>query len=249
MVLGLRSKSRRSVPVQVHYLIHVQEVKQWPPSESLKSARSLFIQWENGDQNSGSLTCGVMDGRIGIGESFRLPVTLCREASRKGGRTHERFRKNSLDFYFYEPQKDKAVKGQLLGTAAINLADFGVISETITVRTQLNCKKSFKNTAQPILYVNIQPLDRDTSSSSPKDSLSKEVSLDKSKSYSQLTNDGNDEDAEIAAFTDDDDDDDLSSNSSQHITSSAFRTGGFSPQRSDQVSNNIPFLSFSLNAY
>ncbi|KAG6651286.1 uncharacterized protein LOC122313593 isoform X1 [Carya illinoinensis] len=232
MVLGLRSKSRKSVSVQVHYLIHVQEVKPWPPTESLKSSRSLFIQWENGDQNSGSLTCGVRDGIIGIGESFRLPVTLCREASRKGT-THERFQKNSLDFYLYEPRKDKAVKGQVLGTAAINLADFGVIRETITVRAQLNCKRSFKNSMQPILYVNIQPLDRDSSSSSPKDSLSKEVSLEKSKSYSQLTNDGNDEETEIAAFTDDDDDD-LSSHSSQHITSSTFETGGYSPQRRDQ---------------
>jgi len=74
MVLGLRSKSRKSVSFQVDYLIHVQEVKPWPQSQTLKSAQSVVVQWENGDRNSGSFTCGVGDGTIGIGTSFRLLI-------------------------------------------------------------------------------------------------------------------------------------------------------------------------------
>jgi hypothetical protein len=248
MVLGLRSKSRKSVSFQVDYLIHVQEVKPWPQSQTLKSAQSVVVQWENGDRNSGSFTCGVGDGRIGIGESFRLPVTLWREASKKTA-TRESFLKNSLEFYLYEPRKDRAVKGQLLGSAAINLADHGVIKETITISAKVNCKRSFKSSVQPVLYVNIQPLDRDSSGSSPKGSLSKEVSLDKSESFSGLASEENDEEAEIASFTDDDDDvdEDFSSHSSRTIASSAFETTGCSPPQRDQVLNIITFLSFSLN--
>ncbi|KAF5449380.1 hypothetical protein F2P56_029831, partial [Juglans regia] len=233
MVLGLRSKSRKSVSVQVDYFIHVQEVKPWPPSESLKSSRSLLIQWENGDQNSGSFTCGVGDGRIGIGESFRLPVTLCREVSRKGT-TRESFLKNNLEFYVYDARREKAVKGQLLATATINLADYGVIKETITISAQVNCKRSFKHSTLPVLYVNIQPLDKDSSSSSPMGSLLKEVSLDKSESYSELTNEGNAEETEMASFTDDDNDD-LSPHLSQTITSFAFEARGWSPPKRNQI--------------
>ncbi|KAF5449381.1 hypothetical protein F2P56_029832, partial [Juglans regia] len=240
MVLGLRSKSRKSVSVQVDYFIHVQEVKPWPPSESLKSSRSLLIQWENGDQNSGSFTCGVGDGRIGIGESFRLPVTLCREVSRKGT-TRESFLKNNLEFYVYDARREKAVKGQLLATATINLADYGVIKETITISAQVNCKRSFKHSTLPVLYVNIQPLDKDSSSSSPMGSLLKEVSLDKSESYSELTNEGNAEETEMASFTDDDNDD-LSPHLSQTITSFAFEARGWSPPKRNQVHNIIAFL-------
>lgn len=247
MVLGLRSKSRKSVSFQVDYLIHVQEVKPWPQSQSLKSAQSVVVQWENGDRNSGSFTCGVGDGRIGMGESFRLPVTLYREASKKAT-TPESFLKNNLEFYLYEHRKDRAVKGQLLGSAVVNLADYGVIKETITISAQVNCKRSFKSSVQPVLYVNIQPLDRDSSGSSPKGSLSKEVSLDKSESFSGLASEGNDEEAEIASFTDDDDnDEDFSSHSSQTIASSAFETTGCSPPQREQVLNIIAFLSFSLN--
>ncbi|XP_041011911.1 uncharacterized protein LOC121255593 isoform X1 [Juglans microcarpa x Juglans regia] len=233
MVLGLRSKSRKSVSVQVDYFILVQEVKPWPPSESLKSSRSLLIQWENGDQNSGSFTCGVGDGKIGIGESFRLPVTLCREVSRKGT-TRESFLKNNLEFYVYDARKEKAVKGQLLATATINLADYGVIKETITISALVNCKRSFKHSTLPVLYVTIQPLDRDSSSPSPMGSLSKEVSLDKSESYSELTNEGNAEETEIASFTDDDNDD-RSPHLSQTITSFASEARGWSPPKRNQI--------------
>ncbi|KAK8481445.1 hypothetical protein V6N11_049681, partial [Hibiscus sabdariffa] len=34
-MLGLSSKSRRGPTVHVDYLIHIQEIKPWPPSQSL----------------------------------------------------------------------------------------------------------------------------------------------------------------------------------------------------------------------
>ncbi|PON52453.1 EEIG1/EHBP1 N-terminal domain containing protein [Parasponia andersonii] len=232
MVLGIRSKGRKSVAVQVEYLIHVQEIKPWPLSQSSKSVQSVLLQWENGDQASGSFICGVGDGKIGFTESFRLPVLLCRETSRKGP-AYDSYQKNNLEFYLYESRKDKAMKGQLLGSALINLADYGIIRETTILSTPLNCKKSFKNSGQPLLYLNIQPLGNDSSSSSPKTSFSKEVSLEnaESESVSEAMVEENDEEAEIASFTgDDEDDDDVSSQSSRTVNSSPFeRTVGSTP--------------------
>lgn len=228
MVLGIRSKSRKNVAVPVDYLIQVQEIKPWPLCQSQKSAQSVFLQWENGDKVSGSLTSGVGDGKIEFAESFRLPVTLCKEASRKS-QARESYQKNNLEFYLYEPRKDKAMKGQLLGSAVINLADYGVIREAVSVTAPMNCKKSSKNSGQPLLYVNIQPFGNGSSSSSPKGSfLSKEASLDNdgSESVSEAMLDENGEEAEIASFTDDEDnvDDDISSPSLRTINSSAFET-------------------------
>lgn len=225
MVLGIRSKSRKSVTVEVDYLIHVQEIKPWPLSQSQKSAQSVFLQWENGDQASGSLTSSVGDGKIEFTESFRLPVVLCKEASKKG-QARESYQKNNLEFYLYETRKDKAMKGQLLGSAVINLADYGTIRETISVTAPVNCKKSSKNSGQPVLYINIQPFGNASSGSSPKGSLSKEASLDNdgSETVSEAMLDGNDEEAEIASFTDDDVANDVSSHSPHIINSSAFET-------------------------
>ncbi|KAH0991881.1 hypothetical protein GBA52_003364 [Prunus armeniaca] len=224
MVLGIRTKSRKSTAVQVDYLIHVLEIKPWPSSQALRSVQSVLLQWENGDHVSGSFTCNVGDGKIEFGESFTLPVTLYREKSRKST-VRDTYQKNNLEFYLYEPRKDKAVKGQLLASAVINLADYGIIIETRNVSTPLNWKKSFKSSAQPVLYVNVQPCVKPSSSLSPKGSLSRDVSLenDGTESVPESMNDGNDE---IASFTDDDEDDDdddgVSSHSSHTVTSSAF---------------------------
>ncbi|TKY51914.1 hypothetical protein E2542_SST23434 [Spatholobus suberectus] len=220
MVLGIRSKSRKSVSIQVHYIIHVQEIKPWPPSQSLRSAQSVLLQWENGDQNSGCLASTAGTGKIEFNESFRLSALMWREASKKG-KHRESFQKNCLEFYLY----DKTVKSQLLGSATINLADLGIIKETKALSVLLNCKRSFRNSSQPFLYVNIQPFDIECSSSSPKSSLSKELSLDKeeSESVSQSQKD-DDDDIEIASFTDDDSDD-IPSNTSQTIRSASEITG------------------------
>ncbi|XVF85220.1 hypothetical protein PTKIN_Ptkin17bG0100400 [Pterospermum kingtungense] len=221
MVLGLRSKNRKGNSIRVDYIVYVKEINPWTP---LRSAQSILLQWENGDQSSGSLGSSIGNGKLEFSESFRLPVTLCQEASRKStGRAS--FQKNFLEFYLYEPRKDMVAKGQLLGSAVVNLADYGIIKETITISTPVNLKRSSRNREKPVLYLNIQPFDKDSSSSSIKGSLSNEVSLDKdgSESVSELINEGNDKELEIASFTDDDyDDDDFSSHSSQTITSSVF---------------------------
>lgn len=249
MVLGIRSKSRKSVAVQVEYLIHVQEIKPWPLSQSSKSVQSVLLIWENGDQASGSFTSGVGDGKIEFSESFRLPVLLCKEASKKGP-AYDSYQKNNLEFYLYESRKDKAMKGQLLGSAVINFADYGIIRETTMLSIPLNCKKSFKNSGQPLLYVNVQPFGTDSSSSSPKASLSKEVSLEnyESESVSEAMVEENDEEEEIASFTDDGDDD-VSSRSSRTINSSAFERTVSSAPYSVKVWNELCGISiFVLNA-
>ncbi|KHN05077.1 uncharacterized protein LOC114403303 [Glycine soja] len=219
MVLGIRSKSKKSVSIQVHYIIHVQEIKPWPPSQSLRSVQTVLLQWENGDQNSGSLPSTAGNGKIEFNESFRLSVLMCREASKKG-KHRETFQKNCLEFYLY----DKTVKSQLLGSATINLADFGIIKETKALSIQFNCKKSSRISSQPFLYVNIQPFDIESSSSSPSSSLSKELSLEKegSESVSQSLKD--DDNLEIASFTDDDSDD-IPSNTSQTSRPASEITG------------------------
>ncbi|XP_022776286.1 uncharacterized protein LOC111317981 [Durio zibethinus] len=220
MVLGLRTKNRKGNLFQVDYTVYVKEINPWTPLQSLRSAQSVLLQWENGDQSSGSLTSSIGNGKIEFSESFRLPVTLCQEASRKST-NRDSFQKNCLEFYLYEPRKDKVAKGQLLGSAVVNLADYGIIKETITISTPISLTKNSRNIEHPVLYLNIQPFDKESSSSSMKGSLSKEVSLDKdgSESVSESINEGNDEETEIASFTDDDD---ISSHSSQTISSSIF---------------------------
>ncbi|GLT38405.1 hypothetical protein SLA2020_126610 [Shorea laevis] len=236
MVLGIRTKSRKSTAVRCDYSVHVKEIQPWPPSESLRSAQSVLLQWENGDESSGSLTSSVGDGKIEFSESFRLQVTLYQESSRKGT-ARDSFQKNVLQFNLYEHRKDKAAKGQFLGSAVINLADYGAIKETITISCPISFKRSSRNMVQSVLHVNIQPFDKDSSSSSTKDSLSKQVSLDKdgSESVYESMNEGNDEETEIASFTDDDDDDDVASHSSLATTSSALDPSGGLRGKNDKI--------------
>lgn len=234
MVLGIRSKGRKSVAVEVDYLIQVVEIKPWPLSQSSKSVQSVLLEWANGDLY-GSFSSGIGDGKIEFAESFRLQVKLCKETSKKGT-AHDTYQKNNLEFYLYEPKNDKATKVQLLGSAVLNLAEYGIIKETLTVDIPLNCKKSFKNSGQPVLCVNIQPFDKDSTGSSPKGSSSKEVSLGNG-SVSESLIEGNDVEAKIDSFTDDDDD--VSSHSSRTVNSSAFETTVSSPSYSVKVCEYI----------
>lgn len=239
MVLGLRTKNRKGASIQVNYIIHVQEIKPWPPSQSLKSLRSVVLQWENGDRSCGSLNpvvpsigSGVGDGKIEFNESFKLTTTLCKEVSAKGGNI-DMFLKNCLELNLYEPRREKTVKGQPLGGVIIDLSDHGIIKETVILSVPMNCKRSFRNTAQPILYVKIQPFDKDSTSTSSRESLSKQLSLenDGRESVSALMNEEYADEAEIASFTDDD----VSSHSSLTISSSAFESRTDSPTQNDTM--------------
>ncbi|KAJ0977002.1 hypothetical protein J5N97_012476 [Dioscorea zingiberensis] len=227
MVLGLRSKNRKAASVQVEYIIHLQRIKPWPPSQSLRSLRSVVLQWENGDKNSGftnPVTPSLEEGKIEFNERFKLQVTLLKEASTKG---NDSFQKNVLELNLYEPRRDKTMKGQHLGSAAVDLAEHGIVKETASVSLPVNCKRSFRNTVQPILYLKIQPFEKDSLSSSSRESLSKELSLDKDgrESVSALMSEEYAEEAEIASFTDDD----ISSHSSINISSSTIEANADVP--------------------
>lgn len=243
MVLGLKTKNKKRGSVQVDYLINLQEIRPWPPSQSLVSVHSVLLQWENGDLNSGSLASSVGGGKIEFNERFRISVTLYGEASKKGI-ANDSFQKNYLEIYLYETGKEKRVKGQLLGSAVINLADYGIIKEGIAISAPINFKKSSRNVAQPIFYLVIEPFYKDNSSAALNSSLLKEVSLDKdgSETFSELTNEGNDEECEIASFTDDEVDD-VSSHSSRTISSSTFEITGVSPAQNYKVGTDTDQVS------
>ncbi|XP_025886910.1 uncharacterized protein [Solanum lycopersicum] len=223
MVLGLRLKHKKGASVQVEYVIQVDEIKPWPPSQSLKSVQSVLLQWENDGQNSGSVVSTVGDGTIEFKDSFTLSLTLCREK-----KAHDKFQKNFLDFYLYELRKDKTTRGQLLGTSVINLADFGLIEEVVSIYTPVSCKKSSKSSEQPALFVSIHPTERGSSSSS-QIGVSREG--DGQESVADSVNGRNEDDDEIASFTDDDE----SSHSSQNVAEAAR----FSPSQQGKVAHEF----------
>lgn len=250
MVLSLKPKNRGSATVQVDYIVHIQEIKPWPPSQSLRSLRSVLIQWENGDRSSGStnpvvpsIGSIVGEGRIEFNESLKLRVTLQRDMSVRGGEV-DTFQKNCLELNLYEHRRDKTVKGQSLATAIIDLADYGVAKETLSIGAPMNCKRSFKNKDQPVLYVKLQPVEKRSNSSS-KENLSRGASMDNAsgESVSALMNEEYAEEAEVASFTDDD----VSSHSS--VTHSTFESNGGSAPRNGEVLLSYFFnLSFVTTA-
>ncbi|KAK3183774.1 hypothetical protein Dsin_031060 [Dipteronia sinensis] len=246
MVLGLSAKNRKEPSIHVDYLIYIQEIKPWPPSQSLRSLRSVLIQWENGDRNSGStktvvpsLGSVVGEGKIEFNESFRLPVTLLREMHAKN-KDADTFQKNCLEFNLYEPRRDKTT---LLATAIVDLAEYGIVKETLNVNVPMNSKRSFRNTSQPVLFAKIQPVDKAISrtSSSLREGFLKEAASDKNggESVSALMNEEYAEEAEIASFSDDD----VSSHSSVIVSSSATESNKALPPQN--VENGPVMLSDS----
>ncbi|GLT43367.1 hypothetical protein SLA2020_173210 [Shorea laevis] len=234
MVLGLSTKGRAGPTVKVDYLIHIEEIKPWPPSQSLRSLSSVLIQWENGERNSGSTNTVVPsigsvvgEGKIEFNESFKLPVALVKELSVKG-RDGDAFQKNLLEFNLHERRRDK---NQLLATAVVDLADYGILKESLRTSVSMNCKRTFNNTSQPVLFIKIQPFDNGRAGSS-KGRLSKGISLDKngSESASDLMNGEYGEESEFTSFTDDD----VSSHSSLTVSSSALESNGVLPSQSDE---------------
>lgn len=238
MVLGLRAKTHRSPSIQADYLIHIQEIKPWPPSQSLRTLKAVLIQWEHGEKNSGSTNhvvpslgtgSGVGDGRVEFNESFRLPVILMREISSKG-RNVDTFQKNCIQFSLYEPRHDKMAKGQLLGTATVDLAAYGIIKASMSISAPINCKRSYRNTAQPLIFLKIQPVEKVRMRSLLRDGLMREASLDRNvaESVSTLMSEEYAEEADTASFTDDD----VSSHSSLAFTYSAGESNcSSSPQK------------------
>nr|GEU98662.1 hypothetical protein [Tanacetum cinerariifolium] len=182
MVLGLRSKHRKDGSVQVNYLIHVQDLKPWLPT-----SQSLSLQWVNGDQMTDFLSPNVIDSTVDFNKSFTLPLTL-----RKDKKDRDKFQKNYLEFHLWEPRKDKPNKDQVLGSAIVNLGDYGIIENVLNLSLPIIWKKSSKSVAQPVLYISIQSNDRDETNSS-RSSLSTQSSLDKYGQESASEDDDNDD--------------------------------------------------------
>jgi len=212
MVLG--KKKKKGISLQVDYIVSVMEIKPWPPSVALCGVQTVLIQWENGEQSNGFLPPGVPsfngfdDGKIDFNEFFKLPVTLTGK--------NQGFQKNYLEFHLYEPKKDKAIKGQLLGTATINLAEYGIIKEAQTITAPIVIKKVSKGMSQPLLYVQIQPFDNEGI-----------------ESVLRMMSEQCDEDSELTSLTDDDDGMSVSSR-----TPTAFQAGN-SAFQIDEVLNFV----------
>ncbi|XP_076957848.1 uncharacterized protein LOC143633416 [Bidens hawaiensis] len=232
MVLGLKTKNRKNPYIQLDYIINLIEIKPWPPSQSFRSLRSALIQWEHGDKTSGSTklvtpstgsSSGVSDGKIVINVSFRVHVTLSRDPSVKTG-DNETFLRNFMELNMYEQRRDKTVKGQLLATAVIDFAEYGVVEGSLSISVPMNCKRTFGKTGQPMLFVNIQTVEKDNQlRSSFRASLIREGSMDtnRSESVSALMNEEYAEEAEFGSVTDDD----ISSQSSLVACSSTLENG------------------------
>lgn len=182
MVLGRKTNPRSATSIQVDYLITIQEIKPWPPSPLLASLRSVIIQWENGESSSGCTRSVVpvpQSNSIEFNESFQLPLTLQKDMSSSKPPENAAFLKNNLILNLYEPPRrdNNITKGKLIATAMIDLADYGVVEEALRIRAAMNCKRSFRNMVQPVLYVDILPSDKARTCSSSCGSLSKELSL------------------------------------------------------------------------
>lgn len=232
MVLGSRANNRRSPTLHRDFLVLIQEIKPWPPSQSLRTVRSVLIQWEHGERYSGStntviplLGSGIGDGKIEFNESFKISVTLVRDMSVKVG-DGSTFQKSCLELNLYEPRRDKTVKGQLLGTALVDFADYGAVKEAQSISVPINSKRIYNNTSKPLLYLKFQLVEKGRTSSSSRESLSRVLSMERNgeESVSALMNEEYAEEAEIASVIDDD----VSSHSSMALSSPAFENGGLS---------------------
>ncbi|KAH6798746.1 hypothetical protein C2S51_035230 [Perilla frutescens var. frutescens] len=221
MVLGMKSKHKKGVAIRVEYIVHIQQIRPWPASESLRSVQTVLLQWENGKESSGSFLSVAGESNIVFDESFMLPTTLYWKKAR------EKFRKNYLEFSLFEPRKDK-VRGHLLGTASLNLADHGLIEDALGVNVPLTFKKTSNDSLQPSLALTLELIEKDRSNSSPSVGFSYEASLD--------GDGGDDDDSEIASFTDDDN----SSRSSRTAGSMTFDLAITSPSQSEKSGYGKP---------
>lgn len=230
MVIGMKAPNSRGPSVQLEYQIHLQEIRPWPPSQSLKSLRSAVIQWEHNDKYTGSTnpavpTVGpnVGDGKIQFNHTFRLPVTLFRDG--------EAFHKNCLELNLFEPRRDRTVKGQLLATAIVDLAEYVFVKEAISITAPMNCNRLLSNKAPPVLFLKIQRVQRNRAKSLTRDGQLTNAFLDRKGSVSALMNEEYAKEAEIASSTDDD----VSSHSSTIVPSTVLSQGDPSPEKKEVI--------------
>nr|XP_017257941.1 PREDICTED: uncharacterized protein LOC108227352 isoform X2 [Daucus carota subsp. sativus]XP_017257947.1 PREDICTED: uncharacterized protein LOC108227357 isoform X2 [Daucus carota subsp. sativus] len=198
----MTTSNSRGPSAQLEYQIHVQEIKPWSSSKVLKSLRSVVLQWKYSDKYSGSTSPVVPsfgsnagDGKIQFNHAFKLPVNLLK--------VEDTLRKNCLKVNLFETSRDKTVKGQLLATAIIDLADYGIVKEAIHITAPMNCKRVTGNKAQPVLFLKVQPVQRNRATSLSRNGQLGNASMDKNgdKSVSALMSKEYAEEAEIVSCT------------------------------------------------
>ncbi|CAN8260785.1 unnamed protein product [Cochlearia groenlandica] len=244
---GSSSSSISSSVIKVDYMIHIHDIKPWPPSQSLQSLRSVLIQWENGDRNSGttqvvapSLGSVIGQGKIEFNQSFKLPLTFLKDPSARTNGSHLFF-KNVLDLNLFEPRREKS--HQLLATATLDLSHYAVLKHSLTLTAPMNSKRSFRNTTQPVLYLTIQPIDRLRASSSSLNNSKVEATNASGESVSALMSEEyyKEAETETASITDDD----ISSHSSLTVSSST--NGAFSLPPEEEEHERVTKNSISIS--
>ncbi|XP_047948522.1 uncharacterized protein LOC125194380 isoform X2 [Salvia hispanica] len=142
MVLGVSMKTEKSPSIEVDYVVHIVEVKPWPPSQSLRRLGSVVIHWEHSDGSCGFTNQAVPgNGRIEFNECFGV---------RENG-------DSCIEFNLYEPRWDKGLKGQLLASVVLDLGAYGVVEKGLSITTPIHCKRTYRNAAQPLLFLKIEP--------------------------------------------------------------------------------------------
>ncbi|XP_024013291.1 LOW QUALITY PROTEIN: uncharacterized protein LOC18020587 [Eutrema salsugineum] len=211
MVLGLRTKSRKDNGVFVEYLISIKELKPWPTSQV--PAQCVLLKWENGENSSGSFIAVVGKDTIMFNESFRLTLTL----EPKGG-TDNKFQKNLLELNVYDAKKkDKGVKNKLLGSAVVNIAEYGVLTSLVPVGAPFTFKKSSRNDGNSEIYLTIEPAGEDDD-----DGYRSSCSSQPKMSFSRGSVDKEGSEFSLASLTDDDDDVSSQSSSTRRVSFSAM---------------------------
>lgn len=244
MVIGMKTSNSRGPSAQLEYQIYIQEIKPWPPSKLLKSLRSAVLRWEYSDKYSGSTNpvvpsvgSNVGDGKIQFNHTFRLPVNLLT--------FEDTLRKNCLKLNLFEPQRDKTGKGQLLATAVIDLAEFDIVKEAIHITAPMNCKRVMSK-AQPVLFLKIQPVQRNRATSLSRNGQLRNASMDKNGngSVSELMNKEYAEEAEIVSS-----DIDVSSHSTSVNSPAVQLQGAISPKEKGTRSKTVKEITKDVKVH
>eukprot|EP00249_Psilotum_nudum_P017024 c26114_g2_i1 orf=1-1929(-) len=149
MVLGLGSRNRRGKAdsLQIEFEIRLIEITPWQGLQSSRQSASLILLWQGSDKLSGNSKIvfsqgeeSSSGGKIRFDESFRLPVTLYRESTKKGNKSsaNEMFQANCVVFSLCEANNSKA---QPLGRATLDLAAYGAIEEPKRINIPLSVSR------------------------------------------------------------------------------------------------------------
>ncbi|KAK1359395.1 C2 NT-type domain-containing protein [Heracleum sosnowskyi] len=247
MVIGMTTSNSRGPSAQLEYQIHLQEIRPWPPSRLLKTLRSVVLRWEYSDKYSGSTNpvvpsvgSNVGDGKIQFNHTFRLPVNLFK--------IEDTLHKNCLKLNLFEAQRDKTMKGQLLATVIIDLAEYGIVKEATHITAPMNCKRVMSNKPQPVLFLKVQPVQRNRSTSLSRNGQLRNASMDKNGngSVSALMNREYAEEAEIVSSTGVDG----SSHSSTSVPFPAVQLqGASSPKEKGTISKTIKEIARDVEVH